>query len=492
MYKPQKLHPISYISSLIEAIKQNIFLVVIFVFFQMRNFDWSNPWSYLSPGIFSFIFIISFVFNFLRVFKTRYWIEGQYFIVTSGVFNLERKELQIRRIQSMDTSQSIVNRVFGGVNLQIRTPSDGIELKTITYQQSERIRDAVEKVKTSFTNTKQVGVQEESSHTPHATLEYEMLYGLSFKNLLFMSMTSGAIFVAFVTLAPIISALQNIINWSWLFGSVDHFIKHQVFATLMSIIIVLVICYVFGVLLTMIRYYGYTLHRKDEYLHIQYGLLNIRRITVPITRVQAVIEDRSFLRTAFGYTAFAFLITSDQNLQNEDQVDGKVMILPFIKQKEARQIIGDIVPHIMFHQIKTGIPWRGFHRRFWLVSLFLLIIAGCVHYYYSAWVWFPIIIIIAYLIIHSYLAVKYSGATINTEQLGVTQLTKFGFRTTYLSREKIIGYHQSAHPLMRRVKLNHFHFLVAKGITYEAIGLRFEDATQVTLYREWYLKEDTL
>lgn len=492
MYNPQKLHPISYISGLIEAIKQNIILVIIFVFFQMRQFDWSNPWNYLSPGIFTAIFLISFIANLLRVYKTRYWIEGQYFIMTSGVFNLERKELHIRRIQSMDTTQSMVNRLFGGVNLQIRTPSDGIELNTITREQSEYIREAVEKIKTTLTNGNNENEDEAGAPTKDTESVQEMLYDLSPKNLLLMSMTSGAILVAFVTLAPIVSALQNIINWSWLFGSVDQIIKNQVMATFLSFIVILLFCYIFGVLLTIIKYYGYKLRRKGDYLHIQYGLLNIRHITVPITRVQAVVENRSFLRTLFGYTSFSFIITSDQNLKNEDYTNGKVMILPFIKKNEAQLIITDLVPHIMFHQIKTGLPWRGFHRRFWIISVALLIVAACVHYFYSAWVWLPVLLVIAYLVMHSFLAIKHAGAAIKGEQIGVKQLTLFGFQTTYLSREKVIGYRESAHPLMLRGELSHFYFFVAKGMTYEAIGLRFEDIKNVSSYREWYLKEETL
>ena len=42
MYSPQKLHPISYITGIIEAIKQNIILIIIFLVFNLRNFDFTD------------------------------------------------------------------------------------------------------------------------------------------------------------------------------------------------------------------------------------------------------------------------------------------------------------------------------------------------------------------------------------------------------------------------------------------------------------------
>ena len=48
-------------------------------------------------------------------------IEEDHFILTTGVFNKERKELNISRIQSADTSQGLINQIVGGVELIIKT-----------------------------------------------------------------------------------------------------------------------------------------------------------------------------------------------------------------------------------------------------------------------------------------------------------------------------------------------------------------------------------
>lgn len=91
MYSPQKLHPISYITGIIEAIKQNIILIIIFLVFNLRDFDFTDYKSYIYPGIVTIIFLISFVLQILKVYNTRYWIENDHFILATGIFSKEKK-----------------------------------------------------------------------------------------------------------------------------------------------------------------------------------------------------------------------------------------------------------------------------------------------------------------------------------------------------------------------------------------------------------------
>jgi putative membrane protein len=49
MYNPQKLHPISYISGIINVIKQNFIFVIIFLIFNLKDFEFTNIYSYIYP-----------------------------------------------------------------------------------------------------------------------------------------------------------------------------------------------------------------------------------------------------------------------------------------------------------------------------------------------------------------------------------------------------------------------------------------------------------
>ena len=57
IFKPQKLHPISYFTGLIDVIKQNIFVIIVFIGFNIWNFDFTNIRHYIGPGIFLLIIL---------------------------------------------------------------------------------------------------------------------------------------------------------------------------------------------------------------------------------------------------------------------------------------------------------------------------------------------------------------------------------------------------------------------------------------------------
>lgn len=301
MYKPQKLHPISYLTGIIEAIKQNIFLIIIFLVFNIRDFDFTNIYAYIFPGIVSLFFIISFINQVLKVYNTRYWIENDHFVLATGIFTKERKELNIRRIQTLDTSQGIINQLVGGVKLQIKTPSDGVDLDTVSRSQSETIQRALRNKQKDLINNSEETQSEmevaiEEGHSTEVTNQSIHLYKLNFKELLFMALTSGAIGVAFAAVSPIIGSLSNVIPWNWL---TDEFaqISEAIFViVLMMVAMVVAISYIVGTLIVIIRNFNYTVTQNENQLNIKYGLFNVKSITVPTDRVQAIVEKQSFLR----------------------------------------------------------------------------------------------------------------------------------------------------------------------------------------------------
>ncbi|PCF62259.1 hypothetical protein B4W74_12295 [Staphylococcus intermedius] len=497
MYSPQKLHPISYILSIIEAIKNNIILIILFLFFQLDSFDFTDWTNYIWPGIITISFIITFIRRTVEIYRTRYWIEGDYFIVTTGLFNLERKELNIRRIQTMDTVQSIVHQIVGGVKLVIKTPSDGIDLNMVTKQQSQWIQEEIEDAKVRIdaeSNGDTIELDHEHDQSteeaaPVMCYPDEVIYTLSTQNLLLMAMTSGAVFVTLATVGPIFAAFEDVIPWDGVFDQVEAWIKNLVALIVIVTFTILLLAYITGVIITMIKYYRFTLIRKGDFLKIRYGLFKVTHLSLPITKLQAVQEKKSFLRHLFGYTAYHFIITSDMDADlDDDFASGDIMVLPFIKQREGAKILKALVPVNAFQPIHPGMPWRGFHRRFWIVSLILIGIGALVHYYYLwVWIWMIVVPIILYLIIHSVIATRTSGSAFTDEEVSIRKVTWFGFKTTTFKKDKILGFEQIAHPFMQRKELAHFDFTIASGAVYKNIGLRFEDQSKVTRYKQWYL-----
>lgn len=492
MYNPQKLHPISYISGIINVIKQNFILVIIFLIFNLKDFEFTNPYSYIYPGIVTFIFTISFVIHILKVYKTRYWIEEDQFILITGVFTKQRKELNIRRIQSVDSAQGIVNQFVGGVVLQIKTPSDGIELDTVSKKQCHLIQQAIQQLQLDLDDdvVKDDALKNDEAYKiDNANTMSQQLYILNFKNLLLMGMTSGAIGIAFAAVMPIVGSISDLIPWKALDNKIEQ-LSQTVFVTVFIVVFaILVLSYIVGTIITIVRYFNYTLTRENNQLNISYGLFKVQNITVPTDRVQAVIENQSFLRKIFGFTAIYFVITSDMDVSLEDEnVSGKVMVLPFIKRKEAFSIIKDLVPYFKFKEARKGMPLRSFHRYFIKEFFALLVIGIIATYFWSAWALVIVSVVLLIFIINGILNVKYAGHKVEEEELVVHNISIFGIKNSYFKRDKILGMENTQTPFLKRSNLTTFNYVIAKAAGMQKIGLKYESTETVNSLKQWYLR----
>lgn len=502
MFNPQKLHPISYITGIIDVIKQNIFTFIILVGFNIWNFDFTEIRHYIGPSIFLFIFILTFIHQFLEIKVTRYWIENDQFIVTSGWLNKKRKELNLSRIQSLDTTQGLINQIVGGVSLQIKTPSDGIELATITKKQSEFIEQTIRMRQKELNNdTQEYSINDEADENELKTEQYnaspsvtesnsEHVFNMSLTSLILMAMTSGAIGVAFAAVSPIVGAFQDIIPWDKWTSNLWHWVNSVLIIVLFVVVSILIISYVLGTIITIIRYYNYKVVQQGNHLKISYGLFNVKNLTVPTDRLQAVLEKQSFLRKIFGYTSIHFIITSDMDIESKDDAsdNGKIMILPFIRQKEAYEIIGKLVPEMKFKKVENIMPWNGFHRHFFIPSIIVLILASIGTYFWSAWSFFIALMIIIVMMSHAYIYVKNAGLVIENGEITLKRVSTFGFQTYYFKTDKIIGMETSQHPFLERSHLANLYFLIAKGSIFEFMELKFikEDTSQ--RYVDAYLR----
>ena len=157
---------------------------------------------------------------------------------------------------------------MGGVSLQIKTPSDGIELATITKKQSEFIEQTIRMRQKELNNdTQEYSINDEADENELKTEQYnastsvtesnsEHVFNMSLTSLILMAMTSGAIGVAFAV-SPIVGAFQDIIPWDKWTSNLWHWVNSVLIIVLFVVVSILIISYVLGTIITIIRYYNY-------------------------------------------------------------------------------------------------------------------------------------------------------------------------------------------------------------------------------------------
>lgn len=491
MFKPEKLHPISYLSGLIKTIKQN-FIVIILFFINIKDFHFADFKQYIWPGFLLILFTASFIINAAKVFTTRYWIENNHFIVTHGVFNKKRKELDIQRIQSIDTSQDIVNRVFGGLILEIKVPSDSIKLEIVSKAQSEYIEQQIKKVQNSIDMTEGIETENGAGQINSADNQNQKtIFRLSLKELTLMSLTSGSIVIAILTIMPILGSLQSVIPWDLIFKQFQHIAQAAYITSIIITIFCLLIAYIIGVIIEFTRFYGYTLKEENHQLKIRHGLLNVKSLTVPTKRIQAVVEKQSFFRRILGYTSIYFVITSDGvNTMESESASGQVVILPFMKREKTYEMLHYLVPSLNFQSVETGLPKGGIRRNAQIIAAIILVAGIAGYYFWNAWAMVIALLLIVLVMINSIITVKYSGLYISSNELSLKHSQLIRTRYFYTSKNKLVGFEKRQNPFLKRAELAHFNFIAAKGAGSLNIGLRFVQNSKADELENWYLKEE--
>ncbi|WP_250130220.1 PH domain-containing protein [Jeotgalicoccus sp. WY2] len=274
MYNPQKLHPVAYAGSVVKGIKTTFFPAII-IFFNMREELFSgsiNPWMLFGGiGILALIFIVFTGFDMLNIYRTRFWLENNKFVFKNGIFTRNEKELDIKRIQSIDFNQPFFHRIFGAVQLDILTPGDGIKIDTIKKSQGEDIQKVIYETQQDIESEEtavnigdaSVWPKEQNTEiTPKtAAREFATLKKMNFKELILMAMTSGGLGV----FAAIFFGVLNVVGGEILienyFEYVSGIVRSLIFSIVIASMVFVIIGYVIGTVIIMVRNYDYTLKK---------------------------------------------------------------------------------------------------------------------------------------------------------------------------------------------------------------------------------------
>lgn len=503
MYRPQKLHPIAYLGSVGNALK-NLWIPLIIIVFNQRETIMSGNislgWILGIGGIFLVLVIIFGGLDFINKYRTRFWIEDGKFIYKDGVLTRREKEFDIERIQSIDFSEPIFHRLFKAVKLEVFTPGEGIvidtmkktqaeELQAIIYDEQERIAQGAEQADTVEIGDASPWPKEKDIAAAAAETEaapkkkFEVLHKLKRGELLLMSMTSGAL-GAFVA---ILFAILNIIGSQFIIERYfDYFgglFQNTIIAMSVAAIFFVIVGYTFGVIILLIKYYDYTLSRKDDDLAVQYGLLEKKHKSVNINRVQNIIIKDSILRRIIGYYSLSVTITSETFESDGD--NSTVEIMPFIKRDILYDIVEEILPNYNLIKPKSNVPLRGYRRYFQISTVILLLITGVVQYFWISWAWIIGLFALIIVITAGIYSARNNGYVIKDDEVNMLTTSFFTRSHFVIKHDKVIEGAILENPFLIRSKLANISVTTAAGIVGSTATVKFIDRKDIEIIWNW-------
>jgi putative membrane protein len=404
-------------------------------------------------------------------------VEGDNLIINKGILVKDRKSVPIERIQSIQVTKNIVQRILGVVALKVDTAGsrgNELEIPALERHRADALRNLLYAKKEALLETEDESVeaqeptaQKESTSPINSREEQkavDLLVKLSFFDLLKVGLTENHLKTGFIALAFVfgyLSQYQELLQ-EYLEGYIDTYASKVANAGLTMILAFLIFYAVVSVLIslirTVLRFYDLKAVLKSEAVEITTGLLQRNEYRIPKNKIQYIQWETNPLRRLVGYES-ATLKPSNSvgEVANAQQIE-----IPALKMAESDRLAAGVFPNAAEpERFLKGDPF-AYMRIFGLVAFFF--IAPVVGIFYWKFSFYGLLSLFLFL---PFLALGY--------RYGLTVRVFFDEKYVYIKRgwifpKKVIlpsfktqSLKISQNFILKKRKLAHVTFFTAAG-----------------------------
>ncbi|CAM3217164.1 PH domain-containing protein [Filibacter tadaridae] len=482
-----KLHWITAVIQVLKTVKEMILPLLVIVFANGLNSSSSGVWylDYLSFIIFGAFIIVFAITGIIKWKRFEYWFEDDELRIEYGLFVKKKRYIPFDRIQSLDYTEGILHRPLKLVKVKVETAGSSslkkseAELTAITKEAAQIIEHEIAAAKM----TKKAVSLEEGTVVEGIEAEEQSqvksIFTMSVKDLLILATTSGGIGIILSGAGIFLSQFAEMIPFEWMYEEVSGFIKFGLLFVAIAVFFGFFVVWLLSVGMTFLSYYGFSVSLDQQDIVITRGLLEKKRMTVPLNRVQSIRVIENPFRQIFGYAAVAIDSAGGGGAEG-----AKINLFPLVRKKDINGPLKEIFPDLILVEPTRKLPARS--RRFYYRIDFLWMVPaiGAMAYFF-----FPyglLSLLIVPVIIFYGLWQHRSGAY----ELSGNQLTLrfrgFSLQTAFLMRKRIQSMEVKQNYFHKRRQVASVTAAIKSGIgTFRAQVLHMEEAEAERIL-SWY------
>ncbi|MEK5496013.1 PH domain-containing protein [Bacillus sp. FSL M8-0077] len=493
MSEPKRVHPISmfidFISDAVSMIKN--FIIPFFVLIFVNSNSSIRFYAFIILGVLLLWKAVSTVLAWRRF---TYRMEDDEFRVESGVITKKKKYISLERIQTVNTSEGIFQRIFGLVRVQIETAggTDGpeVSLTAITKAEAEQLKQSIFNRKKSLQQEEMV---DENGDLPHDPLtaqqpvekEINVSYRMGIPELLLAATTSSGIGVIISGCLAIYTQIDEILPLDGFLKRFS-FLSHasvEIYAIL--IFIVVLIAWVLSVGVTALQYANFNAKRKGKDIIITRGLIERHQMTIPLARIQAVKIKENILREPFGF-ATVMLVSAGGSITEKETSS---VLFPLIRKKKINELLTQFTDQYQLapeSELKK-VPKRSLKRYLISYGFVPLLVGVILSVRFPPWGYLALIPL-PLALFFGYLAYKQSGYVIKDQLIQLTT-RGIGKTTGIVLRKRMQNYTMTQSYFQKKGRVASIHTFVKSSALLDSFGvhhLEEEDAARVC---DWYSYE---
>ena len=330
MSDPQRLHPAAILEYLVRNIRSLLELLIPWMVILFSS-PLQRKWTILLLLLFFVLYIGYAIVYWLRY---RYCVDDGEFRVETGVFVNKNIYIPLERIQSVQTSAGVIQRLFGLVKLEVQTAGGGkdaeVSLPAITWQQSRELQQVLQASSSSRR------LDDQSDH------QYQEK-SIPFRQLMIAASTSNGLGVVVVGAMALISQVERILPdvdvYEWLGTYMSGYLQQGLMVWVIGILIILLSAWVLSILGTLLRLGGFVVRREENQLVVSRGWLEKRRVSLPLQRIQAVKIVEGVLRQPFGL-ATVYVVSAGHG----DEAGQDTIIFPIMSVDKVAAFLDQFLP----------------------------------------------------------------------------------------------------------------------------------------------------
>ncbi|MFB7156642.1 PH domain-containing protein [Lysinibacillus sp. NPDC056232] len=480
-----RLHPVSAVITSAKALKSMIFPLIIIIatngFHFSFNFHSDNFWRMIFLfGIWGVGALLALVSGIVKWRTFVYWFEDGELRVKYGLFVKKKRYIPFERIQSLNYNEGIFHRLFGLVKVQVETAGSKdrkpeVELTAIRKAAADVIELEMRRAKN------QVNEQMNDEQSLIEEIPVPTIYHMSIRDLLILAITSGGIGVVLSGVAAFIPQISDIIPYEEIFHELADFAKIGAFLVVLMVIFSLILAWFVSFVITLFNYYEYTVRIEDEKLIITKGLIEKKRITLPLNRIQAIRIVENPVRQLFG---FATVVVESAGGNGGEGNDKKITLFPLIQKQDCLGTLEQLFPDINWRPEFINSPERArpfFYRIdfVWLIP----IIGGCSYFLYPYGL--LSLLLIPLTIVIGVWQHKSAGYMIDGKQLTM-QYRVFSRTTFFMEKKRIQSIGTTQTYFQKRKNVMSVKATVMSGMTGMAGNVRNLEQQDAETILSWY------
>jgi putative membrane protein len=234
------------------------------------------------------------VWGFLSWRATTYSVSSRAFYLRRGVLQKSERTIPLEHVQSVDTVQGVIQRLFGVLELRVETAGgvadeSDASLSALSRASAAELRRGLEGARPEPAENQEPGPRE--------------IRRLGVRELLIAGATSGQIGVALSVVAVGSQLFDEFFTEGFFRRMYESLAPGSVTALLLAVLAVALFAWILAIAGTVLSYSGFTLSRDEDFLYIRRGLLEKREATIPLARIQAIRIVEGILRQPFGFAS---------------------------------------------------------------------------------------------------------------------------------------------------------------------------------------------